>query len=140
MLCTGPHMQTRAFCADVAEPETAAAHGKPLAPPSAMVGRAPPAARRYCAAVLSCWPVPAGPPLRLPPLLFLAGPWSSTVPATAAPASPGPIFGMLLRRDLVELERLPCVAALCRSATGLAGPRPLSSSWRRPSLAPGRMA
>jgi hypothetical protein len=46
----------------------------------------------------------------------------------AAPASRGPDFGLLLRRDLVELELLPGADAFCRSAAGLAGPRPLSAS------------
>ena len=102
-------------------------------------GGASAAARHF----FSCGRDLARPGLRrrqISPLLFLAGPWSSTVPNTTAPASPGPNFGMLLRRDLVELERLPGDAAFCRSAAGLAGPRPLSSSWRRPSLAPGRLA
>ena len=110
-------------------------HSQMLASPGMASGAARPA--------LSCGGGLARPGLwRLPlsPPFFFAGPWSSAVPTDAAPAMPAPNTGTLLRREPVELERLPSVATLCCLATGLAGPRPLFASRRRPSLAPGRLA
>ena len=108
-----------------------AADHPPLLPRRSQLLAGPGGASAAARHFFSCGGDLARPGLRrrqLSPLLFLAGPWSSTVPTAAAPASPGPVFGMLLRRDLVELELLPGAAAFCRSAVGLAAPRPLSPS------------
>ena len=121
----------------------AAVRPAPLLPRRSQVLAGPGRASGTARPVLSCsgglarpglWRLPLSPPF------FFAGPWSSAVPTDAAPAMPASNTGTLLRRGPDELERLPSVAALCCLAAGLAGPRPLSASGRRPSLAPRRLA